>query len=175
MKQIKQIALLSAISALIVGCAEIPPDVVTQDVDANGNRIQTVVKTDKLGNREITKTTKTHVDMTKFASINNPQGQGSMTAYNAPLGLNNIVDIPVFIGDLEDLTYLITTHTGYKYLPYSGIKISPVRVTYETHGKTALEAFTEVNNLIGDNAIIKISEVAKTVQIIYPLSALTFE
>lgn len=173
MKRLSKFTLLS--SLILVGCAEVPKDIITNEIDANGNAISTVTKTDQQGNKHITQTVKTKVDMTKFASINNPQNKGSMTAYNAPLGLNNIVDIPVFIGDVEDLTYLITAHTGYKYLPYSGIKISPIRVTYEAHGKTALEAFTEVNNLVGDNVTIKISEVAKTVQIIYPLSALTFE
>lgn len=171
----KRVLLLSAVAVGVVGCVKQPETIVENTVDAYGNQVQTKIEFDKLGNRTITEHTRTPIDMTKFASINVPEGKGSMTAYNAPLGLNNIVDIPVFTGDIEDLTYLITTHTGYKYLPYSGVKISPIRVTYETHGKTALEAFTEVNNLVGANAIIKISEVAKTVQVIYPLSAMTFQ
>lgn len=118
---------------------------------------------------------KSSVDFTKFTSFNLPQGKGSMTAYNAPKGMNTVMDIKPFFGDLEDLVYMITVQTGYKYLPFSGLKVTPVITTYHANNKTAFEALVEINNKIGTNATIKISEVAKTVQIIYPISTSKFE
>ena len=118
---------------------------------------------------------KSSVNFSKFSSFNLPQGQGSMTAYNAPNGMNTVMDIKPFFGDLEDLVYMITVQTGYKYLPFSGLKVAPVITTYHANNKTAFEALVEINNKIGTNATIKISEVAKTVQIIYPISTSKFE
>lgn len=117
---------------------------------------------------------KSSVDFTKFASLNLPQDQGSMTEYHAPNGLNLVMDVKPFIGDLDDLVYMITAQTGYTYLPFSGLKVSPVMVTYHANNKTAFEMLVEINNKVGSNATIKISEVAKTVQVIYPISTQTF-
>jgi len=55
------------------------------------------------------------------------------------------------------------------------LKVTPVITTYHANNKTAFEALVEINNKIGTNATIKISEVAKTVQIIYPISTSKFE
>lgn len=118
---------------------------------------------------------KSNVDFKKFTAFNLPQGKGSMSEYHAPNGMNTVLDIKPFFGDLEDLVYMITVQTGYKYLPFSGLKVSPVIVTYQANNKTAFESLVEINNKIGTNATIKISEVAHTVQIIYPISTQTFE
>lgn len=118
---------------------------------------------------------KSDVDFTKFSGINFPNGKGSMSEYHAPNGLNLVMDVQPYFGDLDDLVYMISAQTGYKYLPFSGLKVTPVFVTYEARGKTALEIFVEINNKIGRNATIKISEVAQTVQVIYPISTQTFQ
>lgn len=115
------------------------------------------------------------VDFRKFSSFNLPQKKGSMTAYNAPNGMNTVLDIKPFFGDLDDLVYMITAQTGYKYLPFSGLKVAPVITTYHAHNKTAFEALVEINNKVGTNATIKVSEVARTVQVIYPISTSKFE
>lgn len=115
------------------------------------------------------------VDQTQFASMKLGNGKGTAIAYHEPIGLEKEIVIDPFVGDIENIVYFIATQTGYTYLPHTGLKVSPVIVTYHSKYKTAFEALVEINNKVGRNAQIKISEPAKTIQIVYPVSARNFK
>lgn len=162
-----------ALAALMLSACHSVKRVDITQVENHGTNVQQttkVVELEPVGHEE------TYVvDQTRFASLNLPAGQGSMTAYHEPIGLEKEIVIDPFVGDIENIVYFIATQTGYTYLPHTGLKVSPVVVTYHSKYKTAFEALVEINNKVGRNATIKISEPAKTLQIVYPVSARNFK
>ena len=85
-------------------------------------------------------------------------------------GLDKVLTLTPYTGDVEDLVYVIASRMDWKVLSPVGIRVAPVQVTYAANNKHAITILRELGAAIGRSAEIMADMQNKTLQVHYPVN-----
>lgn len=94
-----------------------------------------------------------------------PSSAGTMQ--NAPAGLEKLLTLKGWTGDLADLVSTIAAETGWQAVASKGLRVVPVIVSINAENKSAYDILIDAGSKAGSSADVVVSSQNKSITVVY--------